>query len=360
METQVTNETQTPDSVRESLTAAIETLGGSDTPVTAAPKTEHIGAAAAPAVDEKPLGIGADKLVEKIAPVAAEGVQKGLTDTPARTQVRAPASWKPEIREKWNALPAEVQGEVMRREREVQQVLEESVATRRFAEAFRSIAEPFSHIIAMEGKDALSVFSDYLKTATILRSGSPQERAAAIAQAVQFYGIDVQALDGALAAQFQGKPMPQGQQQGAQQYQDPRVDQLFQYLTQQSQQQEQALEQDVGDEITAFSQDPKNEFFDDLRGDISDILRLSAARGVKMSLSDAYNRAAKLHPEISKIVTQREAAAGVKKESAFIAQKRAAASSLKVGAPRQTGTEFGASTGSLRADIEAAIAQNAG
>lgn len=53
--------------------------------------------------------------------------------SPAAADLRAPSSWKPAAREKWAALPPEIQQEVVRVDREIRQTMQETAAVRRFA-----------------------------------------------------------------------------------------------------------------------------------------------------------------------------------------------------------------------------------
>lgn len=278
----------------------------------------------------------------------------GLTDTPART-ARGPASWRPEVREKWASLPVEVQQEVTRREREVMIAMQESAQARQFTDNFMQTIQPYQHIIALEGGDPLKTFGDYMKTATLLRSGAPQEKANAVAQAIMQYGIDINLLDGALSHAVANRPMPQGQQQP--QVVDPRVDQILQFINGNRQQQAAQAEAAAEEELIAFVSDPKNEFFEDLRLDIADIMRLSAARGQRVTLAEAYDKAAKLHPEVSKIMAQRAAAAEAERKKQDVLNKRRAAGSITDAAPRQSGSAQAQDT-SVRAAIEAAIEQH--
>lgn len=277
---------------------------------------------------------------------------------PAPAVGRGPTSWKPEVREKWGSLPPEVQAEVMRREREVVQVLQASHAARQFFEHFRNTTAPYQQYIAMNGNgDPLQTYGQYLRTATILRAGSPIEKATAIAQAVQEFGVDVNVLDQALSTLFRGTPPPQAQQgQGQQQFRDPRMDELLTLLTNQQQEEHDRINQAAAEEATAFASDPANEFFEDLKHEVSDLLLMAANRGQKLSLGDAYKKACMMHPEISKIVVQRDQAKAQQAQQAALQQRRTAASSLRPEPPRQTGEANGGAL-SIRAAIEQAAQQ---
>lgn len=361
-------QTEEAPSVRDALTKSIETLSadadGADTTSTLVDNQAQDSAlgktATQAAADDAAAGSEAGKSTTPAEAGEQHQEQQqrqakttSITDTPAR-QTRGPASWKPEVREKFGTLPAEVQAEVSRREREISMTLQDAAASRQFAEQFEQTIAPFRHIIALEGNDPLKTFSDYMKTATTLRTGSAVEKANAIASAIHTFGIDVNMLDRALAATITGQgglPAQQGQHQ--QVYQDPRVDQLIATLTDQSTQRAQALEAELQTELEAFSADPANDFFEDLREDISDILRISAQRGRVVTLAEAYNKAAQLHPEISKVLAQREAAKKAGQNRNVIQAKRLAGSSVRTDSPHQTGNT--SEPTSVRGAIEAAV-----
>jgi hypothetical protein len=94
--------------------------------------------------------------------------------------------------------------------------------------------------------------------------------------------------------------------------------------------QAQQANQQVAGEITQFAQDPKNEFYRDVAGDMADILDMASKRNLNMSLHDAYTRACQLHPEVSKILMGRT--------SAPTQKQRRAASSIS-GSPGGSGDD---------------------
>jgi hypothetical protein len=104
----------------------------------------------------------------------------------------------------------------------------------------------------------------------------------------------------------------------------------------------------------------QEEFFEDVRQDMADLIEVAQRRGVALTLKDAYTRAVGLHPEISKVVSQRAAAAA--RTPAGATQRARAASSSVRSSPavqpkgdREVGHD-------MRADLEAAMdaVENAG
>lgn len=228
------------------------------------------------------------------------------------------------MRERWNSLPPEVQQEVLRREREISTGLQGAAEARRFHEQFNQALTPYKAFIDMEGGDPLKAFGDYLKTAAILRSGSPQDKAMAFAQATRQYGIDVNLLDQALTAVLQGRPNQPGQPA----YRDPRLDDVIQRLDRQEQASQAAVNAQASQELQAFRDDPVNEFFADVAQDVADMLEVAANAGRVLSLKDAYDKACMLHPDVSKVIEQRRVAALTEQQQQRVGQARHAASSI--------------------------------
>ena len=115
-------------------------------------------------------------------------------------------------------------------------------------------------------------------------------------------------------------------------------------------QREQQVAREAAQSVEAFIQ--AQEFGNDVREEMADILEVAARRGRDMTLEQAYNQAVRLHPTISKIVSQREQ---VSQGARPLAQRKIAASSVSgsapIGAPQQSATD-------IRSAIEAAIEAN--
>ena len=269
--------------------------------------------------------------------------------------MRAPASWKADLRERWKALPPEVQGEIVRREREVDDRLRAGSEARKFADRFDSVVNPYRAFIEAEGAEPLAAFHDYLKTATMLRTGAPQDKARLVAQLVSQYAIPLQALDHYLAQSIQSggfNPQafnPQPQQQQPQEFRDPRLDQLLESMASRER-------ESVTSSIAAFESDPAHEFFSDVRETMADVMDAAAKRGIVMSLDDAYTRACHIEPAVRKVLDERAARGSASQAARTLAAARHAASSLpSQPAPPAPRTNGAAPPGSVRDAILGAI-----
>lgn len=233
---------------------------------------------------------------------------------------KPPQSWKPTAREKWAALPAEVQAEVARLDGETQRVLRESAESRKLAEGFEKTLAPYRGLLT---GPPLQVVDGLLRTAAQLQTAPPAHKAALVANIISSYGVSVDAIADAL----EGKQAAPGAQQQHGEYRDPRVDQLLQRFQQAEQQQRQRLTSTAQQELEAFQ--AKAEFLEDVRDTVADMMEVAAKRGISLTLEDAYNRAVALHPEVSRVVEQRKAANAATASTVATQQARRAASSVR-------------------------------
>jgi sulfur carrier protein ThiS len=235
-------------------------------------------------------------------------------------QVRAPQSWRPDVRERFAALPAEVQAEVVRREREVDAALKESVQARRAVSELQQIVQPHLATLQAEGVTPAQGFANFLSTATMLRTGSPEVKARAIANVIKQYGIDIEQL----AAAIDGQPVQPAQQMPLR---DPRVDELLTRINQAEQTRMQRARQAEEAAVQDFA--AQHEFFEDVRMEMADLIDLASKRGVALSYEEAYSRAVAARPEIAQVLRQRESASSVRNGQPSIARSKAAASSIR-------------------------------
>jgi len=352
-------ETQAEPSLRDSLiaaTEAVETPPADETPPSPAdetppaePRSETKGAA-----QEEKQGLqrdGKGKFQKK------EGEQPPpVEDATQLPKGRAPSSWRPALREKWTALPTEVQQEVLKREKEISQGFNEIGEVKKFRDTFMQTINPYSHIFQAEGGQPLKTINDLLQTANTLYSGAPMQKAQTVASMIKNFGIDIQMLDNLLSGQA---PAQGGQQGGQSAMGGPDVSRLVQQAVQQAlapmlqgqQAQAQQQEQDAQSAIEEFAQDPANEFFDDVKDAMADIFEGAAKRGQKMDLSTAYQRAILTHSDIADIVAQRRFTEKSSAATAVAQAARRKAVSI-TGAPARVSA---APTDTIRGALENAI-----
>lgn len=284
-----------------------------------------------------------------------EGEQKQVAEQTAKPPSkidRAPASWRAEEREHWNEVKPEVRAAIHRREQEVDAVLRNSAESRRFTQAFAEVIKPYEGMIVSEGSNALAAVQNMMQTAALFRYGQPQQKAQAVAQLVQQFGIDIEMLDAALTQNIgKGQNLAPQIQQIIQRELAPIKQQLA------PQARHPANDASVQQEFDAFINDPENEFINDVGPLMASILDDAARRNELMSLQDAYKRATLAHPEVSKILERRKGAqSAAQLNAAALRAKNAAASVSGDGAPTRSDSQV-EDDGSIRSAMMASISE---
>jgi hypothetical protein len=182
-------------------------------------------------------------------------------------------------------------------------------AARDFQTEFARTLAPYQHIIAAEGGQPLAVINNLMATAAALSHGSPMQKAQTAASIIQNFGVDLPMLDEILSKGTVTAASVAAQNGGgaasAEAYINQAIQRALAPVFRGQQQREHELEESVNQDIDAFAADPKNEFFEDVRELMADVLELAAKRGQKMDLSTAYKHATLMHSEIAPIVQAR-------------------------------------------------------
>ena len=247
------------------------------------------------------------------------------------------------MREKWNALPREVQEEVLRREADSMRLIGSVGPKIRLADEVSQHIAPYAERIQAAGISPSAFIGELFTSVKSLASGSMQEKAEVVANIVQSYGVDLRLLDQVLTGRISAPPeVVEARMQMA------RAQAMMQshnaLLEQQSGQAAQKA-------IEAFGADPKHEFFADVRELMADLIDSGRAK----TLDDAYSAAIWAHEDTRKILLQREAqtrAVGKSQRAAAARRASSAVSGSPVGIPA-SGANAGAM--SLRESLEAAF-----
>lgn len=357
------NDTTT--SIRDSLEDAVEQVEAqSPEPQITEPSPSELGPTSPPATPpEAPLGEGptseeperASKQRDESGRFSRkEQMQPGPKSEPRQQREdRAPQSWKPETREHWASLPPEVKAEVARREREFAVTMQETADQRRFADAVMKTIAPYEHFIRAEGGNHLLAIDSMMSTAARFRTGTAPEVANLVGYLVNQFGVGrfgngfIEMLDHALVGQTpQVDPREQQIRAKIEQEIAP-VRQFMNELNQAKYEQEVQLQQAAGGEVQGFLSN--HEFAMDVKDDMADLIEMASKRGRQMSLDEAYDRACRAHPEISKVFAKRDQANAASSRNQ-IAQRARAASVSVGGAP--TPSPSGGQQGDLRSVIE--------
>jgi hypothetical protein len=263
--------------------------------------------------------------------------------------LKAPASWKPATREHWAKIPKEAQQEILRREREIDTGLQQASGFRKVANEYFNLVKPFESLLRARNHSPSEAITNLLTTAARLQTGTKQQKAEVIAEILDSYDVDIPMLDQILS----GKVKP-GSDESAKftSLLDEKLKPVLTFIDGVKGHQTEVAkkgEEEVSQGLEAFKNDPKNEFFEDVREDMADIMEVGANRGRMITLQEAYDKACQLHPDVSKIVAQRKARASNELDGKKLARKTRAASSIR-GNPEEDGTK-------KATDIRGAISQ---
>ncbi len=284
----------------------------------------------------------------------AEETEQKAEETTETDDTPPPAGWKPLAREEWKAVPKSAREEIVRREREIATTLQQTTDIRKFAENFAQTIYPFRDHIRREGATPLSAVQSLMQTAATLQTGTQSDKALQIATLVARYGVDIKALDEALASGAgREDPVVQQRVQAAVRPYQEQLEAQQRALQEQQSRQTSGIQQ----ELQAFAADKTNEFFQDVRTVMADIMDAEARSGRLVSFKEAYDRACKLNPDVSRVLELRQKTTEARARAEEAKKKQMAAKSVQSssgGGQRRRAAEASNPHDDLRADLEAA------
>lgn len=307
----------------------------------AAPSTQAAPASppsGEPAKDKAtPSGSAADKTAAPASTDPKTSTPGGGADTsqplPSPAD-QAPGSWKAAEKAEWDKIPANARAAIKRREAEASRALTQSTDARRMADEYKQVLHPFEPLIQSKGiTDPLhQVIKPILQIRAALEIGSPQQKAALVANMVRDFGIDVSMLDAAIVHNTNNPhaALPPAPPPAPSLRANPELQPLF-ALAEQLEQRRAAA---AAEQIASVESLPH---FEELREDMADIMTRAAEKNRTITVKQAYDWAlaqseyatqAPVAPQPAPTVTPSEAAA-------ILARSRKAASSVS-GAPSTT------------------------
>lgn len=222
----------------------------------------------------------------------------------------APTSWNAEVKSKWDAIPQDVQQQILKREEDMNKGFRQIDEERSFARQIKDVVSPYMPIITAEGGTPAGAIQDLLNTAYRLRTASPAEKGQLLYQIAQQYGADMSASS------------------PTQSYVDPQLQQLEQrqrtieQMIQREQQNYQSQQQNaIAGEIAAFQSDPTRVHFEAVKAHMAALL----SSGLAKDLGDAYDQAVYARPDIRSTLLQQHSADSEAKRLADIKSKSNAA-----------------------------------
>lgn len=265
--------------------------------------------------------------------------------------LKAPASWKPAAREHWNSLKPDVKREILRREGDIQKGLQQASQHKKVAEEYYHTIQPYQGIIRAAGATPSQAISTMFDTAMQLTFGNPKQKAQKVREIIENYSVDIETLDMVLAdMEVEDVGDPQLLQAIDQRLQP--VTQFMNEMRGYQQNQDTQLQTQVQSDLQAFA--GSNEFYEDVRDTMADLMEVAAKHNRTMSLQEAYDQACMITPEVKKVLDHRAAKnAVIRPDKETLRRKKRAASSVA-----DEGAVGGNSSGganSLRGALESAF-----
>ena len=226
-----------------------------------------------------------------------------------------PRGLSPAAREEWANTPDAVKNEFKRIDERL-----EGMAIKYSENANRALGmdeklRPFTDLFQANGNQVGQTITDVLGLARAVQLGNQEQKVQALAHVITRNAVDLKMLDQALAgaAQMSATPDPRYQQLEA------RVNGIEAAKQQEIARMQAESNAQASQFVEKFGAD--KEFFQDVRGIMANLMEAAEAAGEELDLDGAYQRACLVHPEISKVMMQRNSKANPER-------KRAAASSV--------------------------------
>lgn len=210
-----------------------------------------------------------------------------IAAAPTPVAVKPPDGWNAAAKAKFDKLEPDIQAEILRRETDMHKQFTTQDNDRTLGKRIRESAAPYLATIKAEGGDESAAFGAFLNYAHIMRSGTPQQKLAALQTVAQQYNVP-------LGASLQ--QAPQNQMFESLQQRIERMEGERQAEIQQRQVQEQSALQN---EVEAFAAEPGHEHYEKVRVKMGALL----SNGEAKDLQDAYDQATWAHPEIRSTLT---------------------------------------------------------
>lgn len=234
---------------------------------------------------------------------------------------KAPQSWTPKSRERWDQIPEDLRKEIVRREEAgvqgIRQLNERFAPVQRFFDGLSSyIGEAVHHNV-----DPIQHIASTMQTERALRLGDPRQKFEVLLQVADQYGVPLrEIINKSVGEEVLRAP------QHPQQYQmPPELAQRFQALENAYSTREAANSEE---KVSLFSKG--REFFEDVRLQMADMMEA----GLVDNLEDAYDQACWANPSVREVLLTRQGK-GAKDQEIKDRQKAAS----KVKSPSNTSVE---------------------
>lgn len=262
----------------------------------------------------------------------AEGSGEAAVETPPvspaappLSDLKPPADWTPKAKEKWAAIPREVQEEAIRLHIETKKVLQEAAGHRQAAEAFQRTLAPYEHMFRAAGKNPVEGVGWLVQQYAALQTAPLAQRARIIAGLQRdFVGSDESAIK-LLAAELDGTPAQPAPQ-------PLRPEQVQQMVREQLERERQEAAVNEQRRVIAEFEASEPEYLAKVTDQVAAIVKVAQAKGHPITLQllkEAHQQALRMNPETAAILKQRDDAAEAEKKNAEALKAKAAASGIK-------------------------------
>ena len=260
--------------------------------------------------------------------------QQEVADEPVSLDT-PPSSLPPDARAVWENTPNEMRAAIAKREADYYKGIKQATEKYKQYEGQARIAQdisqtltPHQQLLNTMGGPKQGI-SNLLNTASMFQFGTQQQKAAAAANLIQQFGVDVSTLADVLESGPAAQQAPQ-QQQGISPQQ---IDQIIEQRLMAREQQEVGMS--AQQQIQQFSSNPDNKYYSDVADTMANLLDVAARQGSEMSIQEAYDQACWANPQVrSAMQIERERQQAQESQQA-VSQKRMAAGSIS-GSPSGT------------------------
>lgn len=250
-----------------------------------------------------------------------------------------PSALKPEYKAEWAKLPKNWRGEFYRRESDFHKGIEPyKTGHSSYEKLQKEILAPFQSRIQASGLPQEQYIKEFLMLDHVLASGTPQQKAQAVAAFAKHYSIDL--------TQY-GKPEAQQQMDPTVRALQDKLAHLEGTLTQRQTAEQQREQQEAASAIEAFKADPKHLYFEDVKDDMAALLGAGRAK----DLADAYDKACRVHPTVHQAIAKQQREDEEKKRIEDAKRKTADAKRAGFEVQSQGAAHAGARTKSLREEL---------
>jgi hypothetical protein len=249
-------------------------------------------------------------------PVPETG-KTGETQTTTQTEApksKVPQSWSATEKAHWDKIPAEVQAIISRREEETHRGITTLGQDASFGKQLKEVIAPYLPIIRAEGGNEADAVRDLLQTAYILRTAPPEQKIGVFRQLAGQFGVDL-----AVAAQGVQQANPEVLQLRQE------IAQIRGHVGQAQQRQHQQVQGQAQSMIEAFSADPQNEYYEQVKPLMAHLLFAGQAK----DMQEAYDMACHANPDVRSTILTRQ--------TADAEAKRAVEARAKADAKRRAG-----------------------